>query len=85
MKACIVRIGNSKGIRIPKPILEQTGLAGEVEIAARNGSVVIRAASRPRAGWAPPFATWPGGETIACLDDVPATLSTWDEEEWRWR
>jgi hypothetical protein len=30
MKTRIVRIGNSRGIRIPKPLLEQTGLHGEV-------------------------------------------------------
>jgi antitoxin component of MazEF toxin-antitoxin module len=28
----IIRIGNSQSIRIPKPLLEQTGLRGEVEI-----------------------------------------------------
>jgi antitoxin MazE len=32
MKTRIVAIGNSQGIRIPKPLLEQTGLFGEVEI-----------------------------------------------------
>ena len=32
MKAKLIRIGNSKGIRIPKPILEQTGISDEVEM-----------------------------------------------------
>ena len=52
MKARIVRIGNSKGIRIPKPLLDQTGLQGEVEIQAKNGSLIIRPTRKPRAGWA---------------------------------
>ena len=55
MKTSIIRIGNSRGIRIPKPLLQQTGLSGEVEMRAQNGSLVIRAAKKPRAGWAAAF------------------------------
>jgi antitoxin MazE len=55
MKTPIVRIGNSQGIRIPKPLLEQTGLKGEVEINAQEDSLVIRPARKPRAGWAGAF------------------------------
>ena len=36
MKTRIVSIGNSQGIRIPKLLLEQTGLSGEVEIRAED-------------------------------------------------
>jgi antitoxin (DNA-binding transcriptional repressor) of toxin-antitoxin stability system/antitoxin component of MazEF toxin-antitoxin module len=49
MKARIVRIGNSQGIRIPKPLLEQTGLADEVELEVEGDCLVVRAAGRPRA------------------------------------
>ena len=35
MKASIVNIGNSQGIRIPKPLLEQCGLEGDVEVSVR--------------------------------------------------
>jgi antitoxin (DNA-binding transcriptional repressor) of toxin-antitoxin stability system/antitoxin component of MazEF toxin-antitoxin module len=49
MKARIVRIGNSQGIRIPKPLLEQTGLADDVELEVEGDCLVIRAAGRPRA------------------------------------
>jgi len=44
MKAHIVRIGNSQGIRIPKLLLTETGLEGEVEIEVRGTHLVIRAA-----------------------------------------
>ena len=40
MKTRIVAIGNSKGIRIPKLLLEQTGLSGDVEISAKANSGV---------------------------------------------
>ena len=55
MKTRIVRIGNSQGIRIPKLLIEQAGLSGEVEVIVRNNSLVIRAAAHPRAGWAAAF------------------------------
>lgn len=48
----IVAIGNSQGVRIPKPLLEQAGLASDVELRAEHGRIVIAAAQRPRAGWA---------------------------------
>ena len=49
MKARIVRIGNSKGIGIPKLLIEQTGLTDEVTIEAEGNRLVIRAAREPRA------------------------------------
>jgi antitoxin MazE len=55
MRARVVRIGNSRGVRIPKPLIEQVGLQDEVEIAVEGSSLIIRAAARPRAGWATAF------------------------------
>ena len=42
MKTRIVRLGNSQGIRIPKRVLEQTALRGEVEIHAEGDALVVR-------------------------------------------
>jgi antitoxin MazE len=52
MKSRIVQIGNSRGIRLPKVLLEEVQLADEVELKAEPGRIVIRRGSRPRAGWA---------------------------------
>jgi antitoxin MazE len=52
MKARLVRIGNSPGVRLPKPIIEEAGLTEEVEVRVRDGAGVIRAAIRRRVGWA---------------------------------
>ncbi len=41
MKASIITIGNSKGVRIPKPLLEESGLSGNVEIRAVKGKISI--------------------------------------------
>lgn len=44
MKASIITIGNSKGIRIPKPLLAESGLSGTVELKAIKGEIKIIAA-----------------------------------------
>jgi antitoxin MazE len=52
MKARLVQIGNSRGIRLPKTVLAEAQLDDEVELKAEPGCIVIRSARRPRAGWA---------------------------------
>lgn len=41
MKASIIKIGNSKGIRIPKVLLEESGLGDKVELTVKNKKIVI--------------------------------------------
>ena len=84
MKTRIVRIGNSQGIRIPKPLLEQTGLRDEVEVSVQDDGLIIRPARKPRAGWADAFREMARSGDDAPLDDAPASLSGWDEDEWEW-
>src|SRR5687768_9451727 len=52
MKARLVRIGNSRGIRLPKAVIDQVGLEEDIELHVENGRVIITAARPPRAGWA---------------------------------
>jgi antitoxin MazE len=85
VKTRIVPIGNSQGVRIPKPLLEQTGLSGEVEISAEGEALVIRPANVPRAGWAEAFRKMAGRGDDALLDDAAPGLSRWDADEWEWR
>ena len=51
LKARIIKIGNSQGIRIPKLLLDQVGLGEDVELEAQQDRIVIRPARRPRDGW----------------------------------
>lgn len=41
MKTSIIAIGNSKGVRIPKPLLEESGLTGRVEMTVKKGEIKI--------------------------------------------
>jgi len=82
MKARIVRIGNSQGIRIPKPLIEQTGLDGDVEVAVRGNTLVISSARQPRAGWAEAFRAIAQRGDDRLIDEARPTR--WDKDEWRW-
>ena len=79
VRAKLVKIGNSRGIRLAKPLLEVAGLADEVEIEAAPGVLIIRPTAHPRAGWAEAAAAFdPGG----LLDEMSSTR--FDDEEWSW-
>lgn len=55
VKSHLIKMGNSKGVRIPKPILEQLALGDEVELLVRGDQSVIRPIHRPRSGWEKQF------------------------------
>mgnify|MGYP003463764584 CR=1 FL=1 len=79
----IVRIGNSRGIRVPKGLLEQAQLPEEVELQAEHGRLIIRAAKGPRAGWAEAAAAMQAEDEDRLLD--PPTATRFDVQEWKWR
>jgi antitoxin MazE len=82
-KTRIVQIGNSKGIRVPKILLEHAHLPDDVELQAENGRLIVRAARGPRAGWADAAKAMHNRGDDQMLD---ATISSqFDEKEWRWR
>jgi antitoxin MazE len=83
MKTRIVQIGNSRGVRLPKALLEEAQLAEEVELKAEPGCIVIRKAGRPRAGWAVAARRMRERSHDRLLD--PHTATRFDEEEWDWR
>ena len=85
MTTRIARIGNSQGIRITKPLLEQTGLCGEVEICAQDDTLIVRPIRRPRAGWAVAFREIARRGHDAPVDEEASSTSDWDEDEWEWR
>jgi len=81
MKAQIIQIGNSQGIRIPKVLLEETKIAGEVELQVCPEGILIRNISKPRSGWDEAF------KKLSETDDdvVPiAPSAAFDEREWQW-
>ncbi len=84
MKASIVRIGNSKGIRLPKPVLKQCGLEESVEIEVEGNRLVIRPVRRPRSGWSKVFTEMAQRKDDTLLDRDVSSATVWDKTEWRW-
>lgn len=81
MRTRIVQIGNSRGVRIPKPILEQAGLLDEVDLSVQGDRLVIQPARAPRAGWAEALVAIPAAAG-ALLGKGETTR--FDREEWVW-
>ncbi len=82
MKARIVRIGNSRGVRLPKPLIAEAGLSEEVEIRARDGAIVISSAAHPRDGWGEAAKRARARDEHRLLD--APTRTRFDDEQWEW-
>ncbi len=84
MKAAIVRIGNSRGIRLPKALIQQDQRGTSVELVAERAAIRIKPAKNPRAGWAE------AARRIARLPEDPdlkawrAFPNEWDATGWEW-
>jgi len=84
----IVKIGNSQGIRIPKALLEESGLTGEVDLQVKKGTLVIKPAGKPvktrkvREGWEESAKAMAAAGDDKLLDDV--VLTNLDDEVWEW-
>ena len=84
MRARVIKIGNSQGIRIPKTLLEQTGISEDVELEVEKNQIIIRPLLHPREDWDIAFETMAEkGDDALLLGEEPMAHS-WDGEEWRW-
>ncbi len=83
MRASIIKIGNSQGVRLPKPILEQCGFHNEVELEVHNKKVILKSPATPRAHWEKAFKAMASNGDDNVLDPVSAT--EWDEDDWEWK
>jgi antitoxin MazE len=83
MKVNLIRIGNSQGIRIPKPIIEQCGFRGSVDIRVEDNVLVVATARAVREGWDEAFEAMAGRGDDALIDRERAA-GDWDETDWRW-
>ena len=84
MIAHVVKIGNSQGIRIPKPLLDQTGIIDDVELEVEKTQIIIRPISNPRSGWDDAFRIMAQKGHDALIDENDNISNSWDEEEWQW-
>ena len=83
MKARLVRVGNSRGVRIPKPLIEEAQLDEEVELTVRDRALIITSAPSPRSGWAEAARALRSRSEDHLAD--PEAPTRFDHEEWQWR
>lgn len=71
MEATIIKIGNSKGLRLSKTILEQYNIQDKVELILEKGHIVLKPIEQPRKNWDEAFASMhAAGEDNLLIDDV---------------
>lgn len=78
----IVKIGNSRGVRLPKLLIEQMGFTKDVEIVVQRGQLVLRPVTRPRRGWDEQFLAMAEHGDDKLIDEPISTQ--WDRSEWKW-
>ncbi|MDZ7780399.1 MAG: AbrB/MazE/SpoVT family DNA-binding domain-containing protein [Gemmatimonadota bacterium] len=82
MKTRIIRIGNSRGVRIPKVLLEESGLDGDVELRASEGKILIERPPEARAGWSEAARLVRERGEDGLIDEP--TPTEFDDNEWAW-
>jgi antitoxin MazE len=82
MKTRLVRIGNSRGVRLPKALIIQAGLTEEVELHVKDGAIVIARAAAPRQGWAEAAQKMHQREEDILFD--PPIPTKFDDKDWEW-
>lgn len=81
----VIKIGNSRGIRIPKSIIDQSGIQNEVELEVHEGKIIIKSLPDLRKSWSSTFKKMSKLKDDQMLDkDALISQSSWDKEEWTW-
>jgi antitoxin MazE len=81
MEVSVVKIGNSKGIRLSKTLLEKYNIRDTVDLILEKGHIIIKPLSKPRKGWDKAFNEMnaSGGDRLL-IDDV---FQDENLEEWK--
>ena len=84
MKTNLIQIGNSKGIRIPKSLIEQYQLSGEIELIPSKSGLLITSSSKPRDGWEDVFKNSAPVQQDSDGIAWRTVSNKFDKEEWSW-
>ena len=81
MRLNVVKIGNSKGIRIPKKVLDQCQVDDTLELSVENNVIILKPVhKKPREGWAEA-----AKRCHELGDDKLLIHDVWeDDESWEW-
>lgn len=83
MRTRLIRIGNSRGIRIPKALVEAAGLDVALRLRVVDGGLLLERVEDPRAGWSEAARDMKDRDEDGLLDDPVPTA--FDQSEWEWK
>ena len=83
MRTELIRIGNSRGIRIPKPLIDHCGFEGSVELSVKNECLLVSPGRKLRQGWNEAFEKAGKADNDALLLE-PMRSNKFDRTEWKW-
>ncbi|MCT8341249.1 AbrB/MazE/SpoVT family DNA-binding domain-containing protein [Luteirhabdus pelagi] len=71
METSIIKIGNSKGLRLSKTILEKYNIKDKVELILEKGQIILKPIDSPRKGWEKEFKRMnKNGDDRSLMNDV---------------
>lgn len=82
VKTRIVRIGNSRGLRLPKTLIEQAALTDDVELHVEPGRLIVQSVREARVGWEEAAKRMHDAGDDRLLDEP--TPTRFDSQEWKW-
>lgn len=85
MKTNIIQIGNSRGIRLPKKIIEQCDFKDEIELIVHNNEIILKSSTKPRDGWKTSFKKMAENRDDILLDTEVIQTTEWDNNNWEWK
>ena len=80
MELSIIKIGNSKGIRLKKSILDRYKIKDKVELILERGRIILKPVSKPRQGWESAFKSMHDNKDDNLL--IPDIFEEESDEEW---
>ena len=84
MKTNLIQIGNSKGIRIPKSLIERYQLSGEIELIPSKDGLFLTSSTKPRSGWEDSFKKSAAGQKDSDSSAWRSVSNKFDNVEWSW-
>ncbi len=85
MKTKIIKIGNSRGIRLPKVILHQIGIKDEVDLEVDRDRIILKPIRHSRSGWREAFQKMAVKSDDHLLDgEATIFQNSWDNDDWKW-
>jgi antitoxin MazE len=81
MLISVVQIGNSKGIRLPKTVIEQCAINDKLDMEIKDNEIILRPVNKnPRVGWADKFKLMAknGDDKLAIPDSIDIDMANWE-------